>query len=42
MYIKYEIVFLFSAMILVWSRKAISESSCTWRSSQETEEPVNN
>ena len=29
-------------MILVWSRKAISESSRTRRSCRETEEPVNN
>ena len=30
------------AMILVWSKKAITESSCTRRSCRETEEPVNN
>ena len=30
------------AMILVWSRKAIPESSRTGRSCRETEEPVSN
>ena len=42
MYIKYKTIFLFSAMILEWSRKAIAESSRTRRSCRETEEPVNN
>ena len=35
-------MFLFLAMILVWSRKAIAESSRTRRCCRETEEPVNN
>ena len=39
---EYQIMLLFSAMILVWSRKAIAESSRIWRSYRETEEPVNN
>ena len=42
MYIKYKIIFLFLVMILVWSRKAIAESSRTRMSCRETKEPVNN
>ena len=39
---KYKIIFSFLVMILVWSRKAIAESSSTRMSCRETEEPVNN
>ena len=42
MYIKIQDIFLFLAMILVRSRKAIAESSRIRRSCRETEEPVNN